>query len=296
MTTTKTACHSFDRLFAAATGGSASPELDSHLEACPRCRRRTERMRRTVEALGAGTGDTPAPDRPALLGRYFVVGELPTGGPGRAYRGLHPTLIFDVELHWAEEPADEAARQRLAREAPLLAGLIQPGLARALDADLHDGRIFVATERVNRDLPLHRPATARAAAAVVARLARQVAVAHGRGLVHGAIGPDCLVADPEGQPRLTGMGLALVRPGPTKMPADDVIGLAEVLRSLVPEEMPWCLAAVCNKATAGDYASATDFAADLERFVHRPRLLRRVIATVAAGLALASLAWVILGW
>jgi hypothetical protein len=302
--TVKSVCPGFDQLLAAATSADTGVELETHLQSCGRCRRRTERMRRTVEALRAGGPEgggpeTAAPERPALLGRYFVVGDLPAAGPGhssgRAFRGLHPTLIFDVELHLAAVPADKATRERLAREAPLLAGLIQPDLVRALDAELHEGRVFVVTERVPRQMPLRRPKTPAEAALLVARLARQLAVAHGRGLVHGGIGPDCLVSGPDGEPRLAGMGLALVRGGAAKTPADDVTGLAEVLRSLIDGELPRRLAVVLRKAAAGEYATADAFAEALECFVGRPRRLRRLVTALAAGLALAALAWTVLG-
>ena len=66
-------------------------------------------------------------------------------------------------------------------------------------------------------------------------LARALAAAHDRGIVHGDLDPVDIVIDASGQPALTGLGVAGLS-GAGVAPADDVHALAMILRSLLGDD------------------------------------------------------------
>src|SRR5262249_28605775 len=156
----------------------------------------------------------PADGQPVTIGKYRVVAPLGEGGQGQVYRVVHPGLGKDLVLKLARRPiaADAAGRGRLTAEARLRGGLGPPHPVRVVDPAPRHDRPFLVMEyppgvhleqyAATRRLP------PRAAAALVAELARVVDLLHRRGIVHQDIKPRNILIDAAGRPRLLDFGLA----------------------------------------------------------------------------------------
>ena len=100
-------------------------------------------------------------------------------------------------------------------EGRLLVDLEHPNLVRIYDLDFHDDRPFLVMEYVHgRNLEEYardEPVTPRRAAALVAKLAEVMAVAHRHGIIHCDIKPKNILIDKLGEPRLIDFGMARLR-------------------------------------------------------------------------------------
>ncbi len=151
------------------------------------------------------------------IGRYLVVDALGEGGQGQVFRVIHPELGKEFVLKLARRgvAADPAGRERLLREARLLAECAHPNLVKVVDLDFDDGRPFVVMEHVH-GLNLEQYAEQcrpgpRAIAGLVAELARGVEYIHARGIIHQDIKPKNVLIDEENRPKLIDFGLARLR-------------------------------------------------------------------------------------
>ncbi|HLJ93425.1 MAG TPA: serine/threonine-protein kinase [Gemmataceae bacterium] len=278
-------------------------------------------------------------ERPAAIGRYLVLDFLDKGGQAAVYRAFHPMLGREVVLKLSRRPAagTQTERGRFVAEGKLLAELDHPNLARIYDLDFHEGRPFLVMEYVRgrnlRQVINQQPLMPRQAAGLLAKVARALAVAHRRGILHLDIKPENILIDEAGQPRLIDFGLARLQNAwvadepnsgtisgtPSYMapeqargqaeridPRSDVFALGAVLYQLLTGKAPYKgkddydtlgqaargdfdqaalraapvpgrLKAICLRAMAVDptdrYPTAEALAADLERFVRRPRVL-----------------------
>jgi tRNA A-37 threonylcarbamoyl transferase component Bud32 len=205
-----------------------TPTFEEYFQRFPQYRPRLERQFRVHQALawgstegragstgGQGGGPDAAP--PAVIGKYQVVQALDGGGQARVFRALHPGLGKDVVIKLSRQPLrlGSADRDRLLAEGRILAQLEHPNLARVFDLDLHEDRVFLVMEYV-RGRTLEQCAregrlAPRQAAALVAKVARALAVAHARGVTHHDLKPRNILIDETGEPRLIDFGLARVR-------------------------------------------------------------------------------------
>ncbi len=164
--------------------------------------------------VGAPTsGGRRGAEVPAEIAGYRVVAALQAGGQGAVYRGVHPALGRDVVIKVGHAAVGEAG-DALMSEGRILAELDHPGLARVYDLRVHDGRPCLVMEYVRgADLDQQakrHPYAPAAAAALVARVARALAVAHRRGVVHRDVKPRNVLIDDGGNPRVIDFGLALL--------------------------------------------------------------------------------------
>ena len=154
---------------------------------------------------------TPTPQR---IGKYHVVGVLDEGGQAKVYRAVHPTLAQEVVIKVDRHPNQTGplAAERLQSEGRILAELVHPNLARVFDLDWHEGCPYLVMEYI-RGLTLgqyaeQHPPEPSAAARLVAKICRALAVAHSKGVVHQDIKPKNIIVDESGEPHLLDFGLA----------------------------------------------------------------------------------------
>jgi hypothetical protein len=149
---------------------------------------------------------------PAAIGKYLVVGRFDGSGQADVFRVVHPQFQRELVLKLAKTPVGATGSSDIIAEGKRLAGLEHPNIVRVHDLDFHEGRPFLVMEYIRaRTLTQYareEKITPRRAAALVGELARAVAFAHRRGVVHQDIKPANILIDESGRPRLIDYGLA----------------------------------------------------------------------------------------
>jgi tetratricopeptide (TPR) repeat protein len=108
--------------------------------------------------------------------------------------------------------AHPEARQRLKREAQILAQIKHPNVAQVYDLDDHEQRDFIVMELVKGDTLRQRleggPLLEREAVGLVLQLLEGLAEAHANGVVHRDLKPENLMLTPEGALKILDFGIA----------------------------------------------------------------------------------------
>ena len=152
-----------------------------------------------------------------IFGRYRIEGVAGTGGMGVVYRATDTETGQPAALKVVSSirTLDDENRERLLREAQLVARIDHPGVVPVYEAGEHDGHFYLAMlwvdgsdlEQLLSDLgplPIER------AVEVIANVADALDAAHERGFVHRDVKPaNVLVAD-SGQVYLSDFGLTKV--------------------------------------------------------------------------------------
>jgi TolB-like protein len=177
---------------------------------------------RLSDAIRGVMLDTDHPLHDALvgtvLGRYRVDARLGAGGMGTVYRGFDLLLERPVALKFlhAHGAADEDARRRLLMEARAAAALDHPNICTVYETgDIGTGTPFLAMAYCEGSSLKDRIARGRLAvreALVIAiQMARGLAAAHARGMVHRDVKPANVIIGDDGLVKLVDFGLARVR-------------------------------------------------------------------------------------
>ena len=171
---------------------------------------------RLLEAEAAVRGRYASGPSPAVedrVGRYVVIAEHARGGMGRIFRAEDPALRRVVALKRLEPGPDEAAvRARFLTEARITAGLDHPGVVPVHELGERDGEPYIAMRLVAGrtlaevieagDMPL----TARLD--VFRAVARTVAFAHSRRVVHRDLKPGNIIVGEYGETIILDWGIA----------------------------------------------------------------------------------------
>jgi serine/threonine-protein kinase len=159
-------------------------------------------------------GDRTEPDPQAKIGDYELIDEIARGGMGVVYRARHTGLkrLVALKMILSGQMATSEERQRFLREAELAANLDHPNIVAIYEVDEEDGRPYfsmklIEGESLSRQVARFR-GDPRAAARLVAILARAVHYAHGKGFLHCDLKPSNVLLDTQGRPYLTDFGLA----------------------------------------------------------------------------------------
>lgn len=154
-----------------------------------------------------------------------------------------------------ELAGDPVLRARFQRAAELGMRLSHPNVVRIFEAGV-DPRPYVVmedvggatlTERIAQNGRLSTSETLTLATHLAAGLAH----AHANGVVHGALSADSIVVGDDSVARITEFGFARLADGEARpTPADDVYGLAMVLRHTAADPLPANVTALIDAATA----------------------------------------------
>ncbi|MCO5168905.1 MAG: tetratricopeptide repeat protein [Planctomycetes bacterium] len=174
------------------------------------------RVREFLRASGEGAPSTTGSfAAPARVGGYRVVRELARGGMGVVYHAHSMALDRPVALKVMRDAlaADAEDVERFLLEARAAARLRHPGIVGVHEVGQDEGRWFIAMDlvegeslkaRVQRAGPLPGPEAARVALGV----ARALAYAHERSILHRDVKPANVLLAADGAPLLTDFGLA----------------------------------------------------------------------------------------
>ncbi len=161
---------------------------------------------------------SPGRTSPRRIGPYLLEETLGAGGMGTVFRARHETTgaVHAVKLMRTSlaGPRLDRALARFRREVEVLARVdAHPGLVRVHSAGRGAGIPWIAMELVE-GASLHArlrdgPIEPRAAARLVAKIARALAHVHARGVLHRDLKPENVLIDAAtGEPRVTDFGLA----------------------------------------------------------------------------------------
>ena len=194
-----------------------------------------EELRREVESLlkravsASGLLDHPAVDVAHIVsrvgtmlagtrqvGNYRLLSLLGAGGMGQVYLAEDTRLLRKVAIKFlpVEAVNDERAKRRLIHEARAAATLDHPNICAIYEVGEADGHHFIAMQYVEGETLSARLSTGRidlrAALEVATQIARALAEAHERGIVHRDIKPQNIMLSQHDHVKVLDFGLAKV--------------------------------------------------------------------------------------
>src|SRR5438309_4864414 len=171
-----------------------------------------EESRETFESI---LTEADVTDKMWRLGHYEILEEIGRGGMGVIYRARqqHSRRIVAVKRILAHEVNSHETLVRFRREAEAVASLDHPNILPIYEvSESEDGLPFFSMKyATGGSLRAAAPALRiepRACVRLMAKVARAVAYAHGKGILHRDLQPGNILLDGNGEPMVSDFGLA----------------------------------------------------------------------------------------
>jgi eukaryotic-like serine/threonine-protein kinase len=148
------------------------------------------------------------------VSHYRVTGRLGVGGMGVVYDAEDDRLPRRVALKFLSDElvGNPDAIRRFRREAHTLARLNHPNICTIYEIEDHEGKPFIAMERLEgTNLKTHiarKTLETREVLEIAAQIAEALDAAHGAGIVHRDIKPGNIFVGPNGQVKVLDFGMA----------------------------------------------------------------------------------------
>jgi hypothetical protein len=197
--------------------GPAAAAIAAHIEGCPDCQSRLERL--VENDRGAGPSLPPTCNLPEIPG-FVIERELGRGSMSVVYQAVQPSLSRRVALKVVRSgpAAGSHDHERWLHEARACSRVRHPNVVPLYDAGEANGWLYLVLEIVpggTLEGQLDLPYTGKDAAGLVAMVAGAVAAIHSAGLLHLDLKPSNILLDagpgtPREQaiPRVTDFGIA----------------------------------------------------------------------------------------
>jgi len=202
----------------ASLDGAAAETVRTHLDGCASCREVLVTLVRSSHPSPGLSHDVPwdVPVPGTSLGRYRVTGIRGAGGMGVVLAAYDPQLDRQVALKLlrpdGEQGDGDRGKQRLVREAQLMARVRHPNVVTVHDVVVDERRVVIAMELVQGQTlrewleAVPRSATDRLEAFRSA--GKGLLAAHEAGVVHRDFKPDNVLIGPKGDVLVSDFGLA----------------------------------------------------------------------------------------
>jgi hypothetical protein len=211
------------------------PELAERLRAffadCDRLDRQAGELRLANDpqrTTGLSAGETGELVRIRYFGDYELLEEIARGGMGVVFKARQTSLnrVVALKMILQGELATPLDVARFRVEAEAAAGLDHPNIVPIYEVGDHEGQHYYSMRLVEGTSLARLPrGDLRAAASLLATVARAVHYAHQRGILHRDLKPANILVDAQGQPHLTDFGLAKrVRVEASLSPTGAIVG------------------------------------------------------------------------
>ena len=220
------------------------------------------------------------------VGPYLILAPLGRGGMAEVYRARDALgRVVALKILPAALSADAGRVRRLRAEASVLAELAHPNVVTLFDAGDVEGVAFVASELVEGETLRARlergPLPVDTVYDYGRQLARGLAAAHDRGILHGDVTPSNVMLTADGVVKLLDFGLSrrtVVTPGETQT-MDSAVDAAGTSGYMAPEQVRgedvdvrtdvFALGILLHEMTSGRHPFAGATAADVQAAVLR---------------------------
>jgi serine/threonine protein kinase len=147
------------------------------------------------------------------LGRYHILDQLGEGGMATVYKAFDTRLEREVALKviLQEKQHSEKFLKRFEREARTLAKLTHPNIVKVLDSGEHKGLPFIVMEYIQGNTlkqKLGKPMPWHKAAQLLVPIARALAYAHERNIIHRDVKPANILLSETGESMLSDFGVS----------------------------------------------------------------------------------------
>jgi tRNA A-37 threonylcarbamoyl transferase component Bud32 len=271
-------CPDENELLDLVMGKRASPGVAAHVATCPTC----------SLAISFDAPEAPVLVEGATLGRYRIVREIGRGAAGTVYEAKDDLLDRTVAIKVLRRASTDA-RERLLREARLIAKLDHENVVAIHDAGEADGTLYFAMELVRgpslRELVATKPPR-RELFRALCDAGRGLAAAHGAGVVHRDFKPANVLVASTGRVVVVDFGLAAtvedrateIAGTPAYMPPEQIDGRATDARS---DQFAFCASLVHVMSGALPFGPAATLG-ELRDAISRERLDPAALAALPA--------------